>query len=276
MSETLPEVDQLLIPDMLERIAAELVRLRRHLAEPLRTRRRRLLITSTDNPIEIKGQEGKPWYSVLIENESAVAVEVAFSPRNGLPNRSDRRVLADTGKMLVDRFEHLSIGVDPAAVGAGVEVFVTLYNRPQVPVAFHLAGVADLVDVTDKAARELGRVTDQHGIEDSDMGAGVVVAPAAGGVIASIAAGGLPAGKYEVRVYAGISNAAAADINNLELQRGGVDLVSPLPHSVNGDWRETILPRVNLDGAQALEVKALAAGGAGVEYAAAIVATRLS
>jgi hypothetical protein len=131
MSETVPEVDQLLVSEMLERIAAELVRLRRQVAEPLRTRRRRLLITATDNPIEIKGQEGEPWYSVLVENGTAVTVELAFSPRNGLPNRSDRRVPDVTGVMIVDRFEHLSIGVDPAAVGAGVEVFVTLYDRPQ-------------------------------------------------------------------------------------------------------------------------------------------------
>jgi hypothetical protein len=109
---------------------------------------------------------------------------------------------------------------------------------------------------------------------DSKVGSGVVTAPGAGAVIASIAAASLAAGVYEVRVKAGVSNNAVADLSNMELQRGGVDLVSPIPEGASGSDEEVVL-NVAVDGAQALEVKAIGAGTASIEYAATIVATRV-
>lgn len=112
-------------------------------------------------------------------------------------------------------------------------------------------------------------------VGDSVVGAGVATAPAAGALIASIASGSLPAGKYRVQVRGSVSGNAVADLNNLELQRGGVDLLSPMPSGASGGWDGTELPRVNLDGTQALEIRAIGVGTAAIEYGANIVATRI-
>jgi hypothetical protein len=111
---------------------------------------------------------------------------------------------------------------------------------------------------------------------DSVIGAGVATAPGAGATIASIASGSLPAGKYRIAVFAHVSGNAVGDLNNLKLQRGGVDLAGIMPQGANGQSGPALeLPRVNLDGTQALTVVAIGAGTAAIEYGATIVATRI-
>jgi hypothetical protein len=111
------------------------------------------------------------------------------------------------------------------------------------------------------------------GIADTIIGSGEQTAPAAGTTIASVAAP--PAGQYRVRVLSAVSNNVSADRNNMELQLGGVDYVSPLVHGCNGQPGETLLDLVTLNGSQALEVKNIGVGTAAVEYAATILVTRL-
>lgn len=99
---------------------------------------------------------------------------------------------------------------------------------------------------------------------------GVVVAPGAGAAIATLAA---PVkGTYKVTVDASVSNNAVADVNNMRLRRAGVDLVSPMPHGVNGQPLEFEREEVLLDGTQNLTVEAIAAGTAAIEYGATITA----
>lgn len=102
---------------------------------------------------------------------------------------------------------------------------------------------------------------------------GVVTAPGAGAAIATLAAPA--AGTYRVKVTAGVSGAAVADLNNMRFRRAGVDLLAQLPHGANGEQEDTDLGEVVLSGAQNLTVEAIGAGTAGVEYNAAIVATQV-
>ena len=104
---------------------------------------------------------------------------------------------------------------------------------------------------------------------------GSAVAPAANAVIVTLAAANLPAGKYRVQVDSSVSNNAVADVGNLRLRRAGVDLVSPLPHGVNGQPKEFIVDEVDLDGTQNLTVEAIGAGTAAIEYNATIEALRI-
>lgn len=112
-------------------------------------------------------------------------------------------------------------------------------------------------------------------IEDTVVGSGAVTAPSAGDTIATIAAADLPAGTYEVYALAGISGNAVGDLGNVELQVAGVDFLSPLPQGASGGQQATLIPRVTLDGSQALAVKAIGAGTAGIEYSASIIATKV-
>lgn len=115
----------------LERVAAQLSATA---APQLRTINRRVILTSQQNPVEIPVQDGFPVRSILIENPNAGAgraIEVGFTPRNGRPGQSDRRVPPATGTMIVQRAEAVSIGIDPAVLVGGAEVFVTLYDQPQ-------------------------------------------------------------------------------------------------------------------------------------------------
>lgn len=119
----------------LDGVVGELRALAAELRPRPRTIPRRLVLTSMNNPAEIPVQDGFPVWSILIENPNAAAgqvIEVAFTPRNGRPGQSDRRVPRQTGTMIVHRAEHVSIGMDPAVLpGGGAEVFVTLYSEPQ-------------------------------------------------------------------------------------------------------------------------------------------------
>lgn len=114
------------------------------------------------------------------------------------------------------------------------------------------------------------------GIADTIVGSGVATAPAAGATIATIAAASLPKGVYALEVHAQVSNAVAADLNNMELQIAGVDFVSPLPSGATGVDAKTVVARVTLTGSQALDVKAIAIGTAAIEYGATILATRIA
>lgn len=110
---------------------------------PARTIARRIILDAQANPVELYFQEGFPIRSVLIENPNAAAgqiVEVGFRPRGGRVGQSDRRVPRQTGTMIVHTAEIVSLGMDPAVVpGGGVELFVTLYDRPQAPHSYPFA-----------------------------------------------------------------------------------------------------------------------------------------
>lgn len=103
---------------------------------------------------------------------------------------------------------------------------------------------------------------------------GSVVAPGAGAAIATLAAPS--AGKYKVEIDASVSGNAVADIGNMRLRRGGVDLVSPIPHGASGQAARFVVDEVDLDGTQNLTVEAVGAGTAAIEYNATIEALRLA
>jgi hypothetical protein len=104
---------------------------------------------------------------------------------------------------------------------------------------------------------------------------GSVTAPAAGAAIATIAAGALPAGRYRIHTEAGVSGNAVADLGNMRLRRGAVDLVSPIPSGASGGMEDFDLEDVELDGASALAVQAIGVGTASIEYNATITAYRI-
>jgi hypothetical protein len=128
----------------LERLTDELGRALEQLRpRGCRTIHRRVILTTRDNPIEIPVQDGYPVRSILVENPNSAAgqsIEVGFTPRNGRPGQSDRRVPRQTGTMIVTRADAVSIGMDPAVLpAAGAEVFVTLYDEPQAPHSYPFA-----------------------------------------------------------------------------------------------------------------------------------------
>lgn len=108
------------------------------------------------------------------------------------------------------------------------------------------------------------------------FGSGVQTAPTTGTTIATIASGSLPAGKYRIETDCSVSNNAVADVGNMKLQRGGVDLVNPLPHGVNGQPARFVVDEVELDGTQALDIKAIGNATASIEYNATIEALRIA
>lgn len=108
----------------------------------------------------------------------------------------------------------------------------------------------------------------------SEGDAGTVTAPGAGAAIVTIAAASLPRGTYRVLVSVGYGGTADV-INNMELRKG-TTVISDLYviATVNGSpvQQEFI---VELDGAQALSVNAIAAGALGTVFNAMLVATRI-
>ncbi len=104
---------------------------------------------------------------------------------------------------------------------------------------------------------------------------GVATAPGAGATLATIASGALPAGKYKVTVSSSVSGNAVADVGNIKIQRGGTDFLSPIPHGVNGQPVSWVDDEMELDGTQALDVKAIGAGTASIEYNVTIEALRV-
>lgn len=102
------------------------------------------------------------------------------------------------------------------------------------------------------------------------------VAPGAGVNVLTVAAP--PAGTYEVWVSVGYDAGApaAADINNMDLQRGGVAFATPLQvFSVLNNPNEKMY-RITFSGAQNLTVNAIGAGTAGVGYSASVILKRVA
>jgi len=103
---------------------------------------------------------------------------------------------------------------------------------------------------------------------------GVAVAPAANAPIATLTTPA--AGSYEVRAYCSVSgnNPAVGDLNNFELRKGATPVASPLAQGA-GQHAETLIGRVDLDGATNLSINVTGAGTASIEYGALLVATRV-
>lgn len=133
MDDLGPQIAEL--SSALEGVVGELRAIAVELRPRPRTVARRMVLDALHNPVEVPVQDGFPVWSILVENPNAAAgqaIEVAFTPRNGRPGQSDRRVPRSTGTMIVHRAEAISIGMDPTVLpGAGAEVFVTLYSEPQ-------------------------------------------------------------------------------------------------------------------------------------------------
>lgn len=104
---------------------------------------------------------------------------------------------------------------------------------------------------------------------------GSITAPGAGATLASIAAGSLPAGQYRIKTICGVSGVAVADLGNIRLRRAGVDLVGgPVPCGASGGEQDFELDGVALDGTQALDLIAIGAGTAAIEYNVTLTAER--
>lgn len=113
-------------------------------------------------------------------------------------------------------------------------------------------------------------------LADSVENAARVVAPGAGVAIVTLVAPA--AGTYEVDVVVGYDAdvPAAAELNNMEVQRGGVALFTPLQVLSVINNLQAKRFRITFTGANNLTVNAIGAGTALVGYTAAIVATRVA
>jgi hypothetical protein len=111
---------------------------------------------------------------------------------------------------------------------------------------------------------------------DSLFIAARAVAPGAGAAFTTLVAPA--AGTYEVAVTVGydVGAPAAGEINNMKIQRGGVDLYNPIQVLSVLNNIQTYRYRITFSGAQTLSVNAIAAGTAGVGYSGAILATRVA
>lgn len=113
-------------------------------------------------------------------------------------------------------------------------------------------------------------------LADTVENAARVVAPGAGAAIVTLVAPA--AGTYEVDVVVGYDAGApaAAELNNMEVQRGGVALFTPLQVlSVLNNLQGKRF-QITFSGANNLTVNAIGAGTAGVGYTAVIIATRVA
>lgn len=128
-------------------------------------------------------------------------------------------------------------------------------------------------DVTDRTARDLGRVATHRGA--SVGAAGTVTAPAAGAAIATIPAGSLPAGTYEVEATVGYGGTPGG-VNGFDL-RAGATIISGLASlAVANHLAPRVgFRRVTVDGATAITVNAVAAGATGSVFIAQLSATRV-
>lgn len=113
----------------------------------------------------------------------------------------------------------------------------------------------------------------------SESAAGQVTAPALGAAVATLAAPG--AGTYTIQVQAsfiGGAPTAAADSLNLELKVGAnvIGVLPPIPITATGSAAAAQFNAVAVPAATAVTVNAIAAGTAGVIYAASIIATQES
>lgn len=111
---------------------------------------------------------------------------------------------------------------------------------------------------------------------DTSENAARVVAPGAGVAVVTLAAP--PAGTYEVAVAVGYDAGApaAAELNNMEVQRGGAALFTPLQVLSVINVLVVKAFRVTFSGANNLSVNAIGAGTAGVGYTGAIIANRVA
>ena len=108
-------------------------------------------------------------------------------------------------------------------------------------------------------------------MSDSIYAGGSVTAPGVGAAVATLAAP--RKGVWKVKIDAGISGNAVADLGNLQVKKGAAVLVPQIPTGANGGSEEFVLDEVTFDGVTALTVNAIGAGTAAIEYNVAIEAT---
>lgn len=113
-------------------------------------------------------------------------------------------------------------------------------------------------------------------LADTVENAARAVAPAAGAAVVTLVAP--PAGTYDVDIVVGYDAGApaAAELNNMEVQRGGVALFTPLQVLSVLNNLQVKKAQITFSGANNLSVNAIAAGTAGVGYTAAIFAKRVA
>lgn len=109
--------------------------------------------------------------------------------------------------------------------------------------------------------------------DDTSTNATRTVAPGAGAVLATLTPA---AGTYIIDLLAFYDGAvAAAELNNLEVRRGGVVFQTPIIIPSLANVIQRYQWRVALSGAQAFDVRAIAAGTAGIGYNVALYFNRL-
>lgn len=130
MEETESPIGELELAGAFAGAEGELRRIRRFLTRP-RVLRERVRITATQNPVDLLGDERFPFYSVLVENPTAVTVELGFGARQGTPAIADARVPATSWRLIPIRFEVVSLGVAAGSEGGadGRELFVVRFDR---------------------------------------------------------------------------------------------------------------------------------------------------
>lgn len=111
---------------------------------------------------------------------------------------------------------------------------------------------------------------------DTVENAARAVAPGAGAAIVTLVAPA--AGVYDVDIVVGYDAGAPAalELNNMEVQRGGVALFTPLQVFAALNVPVLKKARINFSGANNLTVNSIGASTAGVGYSAAIFATRVA
>lgn len=105
---------------------------------------------------------------------------------------------------------------------------------------------------------------------------GLVVAPLANANIAEIAAVDLGAGEYEVRVWV-VYTPDPDTAGNMHLAVGGTPVHGIAIAAVGNVWTpEQVFSRVTVGAGEAIAVRATANAGAGTDFFALVVATRLT
>lgn len=152
---------------------------------------------------------------------------------------------------------------------------VTVDGLPAADISDRVARVLGVADVSDRAARLLGQVVELGGIGDTVRAAGAVAGPAAAAAIATIAAPG--AGVYAVEVvtfFGGAGTPTVAETSNMELRHGATTAGRLLTTSGTPIRLEN--RRLTIAAGEAISVNAVAVATAGVNYFAAISATRVA
>ena len=122
-------------------------------------------------------------------------------------------------------------------------------------------------------------IADDESLGDTIFDSTVVVAPRGGETISQIPVDDLPAGAYRLSIWASVSGVAAADLNNIRLNKNATAFVEVVPHGVNGASGDGpfVIPRVTFTGREeaGLATFAIAAGSPGVEYHVTLLAERI-